>query len=510
MPSGLKFLAGIGSVPARAVRLAATAVFLTIAAGGATADAAGPASVADLAERLSGAVVNISTTQKMDSGDSVQMPDLPPNSPFREFFEEFFNRQQPQGKGGEGGERERQASSLGSGFVIDAEGLVVTNNHVISGADKIQVNFSDGRNLDAEVVGRDSKTDLALLRVKPDQPLHAVELGDSDGVRVGDWVMAIGNPFGLGGSVTLGIVSARNRDINAGPYDDFIQTDAAINRGNSGGPLFDMEGKVIGINSAIISPSGGSIGIGFAIPSSTAQAVLAQLRESGEVRRGWLGVRIQTVTDEIAESLGLTSSQGALVAEVTAKGPADLAGIEAGDVILEFDGRQVTAMRNLPRIVANTPINKRVKVKLMRNSEEKIIEATVGDLSNGEQDATTETPDVDEDVPAPTTETVASLGLKLSVLTDELRAQYQIKDTVEGVVVTEVTPGGPAAEKRLQPGDVIVEVARVDVSTPDDVSKRIADVIKNGRKSVLLLVVNAQGEPRFLGVRLNGDEKNAE
>ncbi|WP_239025358.1 DegQ family serine endoprotease [Rhodoligotrophos defluvii] len=475
---------------------------MVLAVANVPAEAAGPQSVADLAERLSGAVVNISTTQKLEGREAVPMPDLPPNSPFREFFEEFFNRQQPNGLP----ERERQASSLGSGFVIDPEGYVVTNNHVITGADKIQVNFADGRNLDAEVVGRDSKTDLALLRVKPTSPLQAVELGDSDRVRVGDWVMAIGNPFGLGGSVTLGIVSARNRDIRAGPYDDFIQTDAAINRGNSGGPLFDMEGRVIGINSAIISPTGGSIGIGFAIPSSTAKSVLAQLRAYGEVRRGWLGVRIQTVTDEIAESLGLSNSEGALVAEVTPGGPAAAAGIEAGDVILEFDGKPVTAMRNLPRIVANTEINKQVPVVVMRNGERKTINVVVGDLNQGEPDqATDDEAEEPEDTPAPQSESVASLGLELGVLTDELRDQYQIKENVNGVVVTEVTPGGPAAEKRLQPGDVIVEVGQREVQTPEEVAQRVAEIAKSGRKSVLLLVSNAQGEPRFLGLRIETD-----
>ncbi|WP_432807387.1 DegQ family serine endoprotease [Rhodoligotrophos ferricapiens] len=502
---GRTFLAEIGNAHRRTFRSVVAAVFVVLAVGGMPADAAGPQSVADLAERLSGAVVNISTTQKLEGREAVPMPDLPPNSPFREFFEEFFNRQQ-RGQNGMP-EREQQANSLGSGFVIDPSGLVVTNNHVITGADKIQVNFADGRNLDAEVVGRDAKTDLALLRIKPTSPLQAVEFGNSDQLRVGDWVMAIGNPFGLGGSVTLGIVSARNRDINAGPYDDFIQTDAAINRGNSGGPLFDMNGKVIGINSAIISPTGGSIGIGFAIPSTTAQAVISQLREHGEVRRGWLGVRIQNITDEIAESLGLADSHGALVAEVTPGGPAAAAGIEAGDVILEFDGKPVTAMRNLPRIVANTPINKQVPVIVMRNGEKKSLSVVVGDLKVGEEDTSVDEPETaePEETPVPEAKTVDQLGLKLGILTDALREQYQIKESVSGVVVTEVTPGGPAAEKRLQPGDVIVEVGQREVQTPDDVAEQVAEIAKSGRKSVLLLVSNAQGEPRFLGLRLGGD-----
>ncbi|NLH82629.1 MAG: trypsin-like serine protease, partial [Phyllobacteriaceae bacterium] len=282
----------------------------------------GPASVADLAERLQGAVVNISTTQTLPAEKAIPMPQAPDGSPLQEFFDEFFKNQM-----GKNGGAPRKVQSLGSGFVVDPSGLVVTNNHVIDGADEITVNFTDGAKLKATVVGRDKKTDIALLRVKPAKPLVAVGFGDSDEARVGDWVMAIGNPFGFGGSVTLGIVSARNRDIHAGPYDNFIQTDAAINKGNSGGPLFDMFGKVVGINTAIVSPTGGSIGIGFAVPSKTASAVVDQLKQFGETRRGWLGVRIQGVTDDIAESLGLKEAKGALVAGLTDKGPAAKAGI---------------------------------------------------------------------------------------------------------------------------------------------------------------------------------------
>ncbi|OYX02924.1 MAG: serine protease, partial [Rhizobiales bacterium 32-66-8] len=262
----------------------------------------GPDTVADTAERVMDAVVNISTSQNVASSRSVPAPQLPPGSPFEDFFEEFFKRRQDDGdkNSDKGPNRSRKVSSLGSGFVIDPTGLIVTNNHVIAEADEIYANFNDGSKLKAEVVGRDAKTDLALLRVKPEKPLTAVKFGNSDVLRVGDWVMAIGNPFGLGGTLTVGVVSARNRNINSGPYDNFIQTDAAINRGNSGGPLFNMDGEVIGINTAIISPSGGSIGIGFAVPSSTAAPILAQLEQFKEVRRGWIGVRIQAVTDEIA------------------------------------------------------------------------------------------------------------------------------------------------------------------------------------------------------------------
>ena len=312
----------------------------------------GPASVADLAEGLLESVVNISTSQTVKGTEgpgAVPMPQLPEGSPFQDFFDDFFKE-----RGGEGPSGSQKVQSLGSGFVVDAEqGIVVTNNHVIADADEIEVNFSDGSKLKAELVGKDTKTDIAVLKVDPKlKKLKAVKFGDSSVMRIGDWVMAIGNPFGLGGTVTVGIISARNRDINAGPYDDFIQTDAAINRGNSGGPLFNMFGEVVGINTAIISPSGGSIGIGFSIPSQLAVGVVDQLREFGETRRGWLGVRIQPVTDEIAESLGMDNAKGALVAGVIKGGPVDNGSILPGDVIVKFDGKDVRDMRDLPRVVA--------------------------------------------------------------------------------------------------------------------------------------------------------------
>jgi serine protease Do len=301
----------------------AVAMLISTVGLGTSARAAGPESVADIAERLTPAVVNISSSQMDNGNESVPLPDLPEGSPFREFFEEFFNRQD---RGSQQPQRPRRVSSLGSGFVIDPNGIIVTNNHVIEQADEVEVNFADGMTLTAEVVGRDLKTDLAVLRVDPPAPLPFVAFGDSNSIRVGDWVMAIGNPFGLGGSVTLGIISARNRNINSGPYDDFIQTDAAINRGNSGGPLFNMDGAVVGVNTAIISPTGGSIGIGFAIPTAIAQNVIDQLVEFGVTRRGWLGVRIQSVGEDIAQSLGLDEAKGALVADVTPTGPAETFG----------------------------------------------------------------------------------------------------------------------------------------------------------------------------------------
>src|SRR5262249_33161057 len=331
------------------------------------AAARGPEGIADVAEQVIDAVVNISTSQTVDAkgGPSLQ---LPPGSPFEELFEEF-------NKNRRGGDQNRErtprrVNSLGSGFIIDPQGIVVTNNHVIAEADEINVILNDGTKLKAELIGKDQKTDIALLRVKPEKPLKGVKFGDSEKVRRGEWVIAIGNPFSFGGSVTAGIVSGRNRELNSGPYDNYIQTDAAINRGNSGGPLFNLDGEVIGINTAIISPSGGSIGIGFAVPTKTALPVIEQLREYRETRRGWLGGRIQQVNDEIAESLGMKQAHGALVAGVDDKGPAKPGGIEPGDVIVKFDGRDIKEMRDLPRVVADTPVGKDVEVVVIRKGKE--------------------------------------------------------------------------------------------------------------------------------------------
>jgi len=457
------------------------------------AAAAGPQSVADLAARLSPAVVNIATTTKASDSDAVPIPDLPPGSPFRQFFDEFLNKQRR-------GQQSvpRKVSSLGSGFVIDPSGVIVTNNHVIDGADQIEVNFPDGTNLAAKLVGIDKKTDLAVLRVKSDKPLPYVSFGDSTKLRVGDWVMAIGNPFGLGGSVTLGIVSARNRNINSGPYDDFIQTDAAINRGNSGGPLFDMDGNVVGINTAIISPSGGSIGIGFSIPSSTARSVIEQLVKYGETRRGWLGVRIQEVSPDLVQSLGLDRPRGALVADVTPTGPAQKAGIQPGDVIVKFNGQDIHEMRDLPRIVAETAVGTKVDVEVMRQGKLIDIPVELGRLESGEKlmKQQSQAPDAnkDEDV----------LGMRLSPVTDELRTRYKIADNVEGAVIVAVAPGSAAADKRLQPGDVISEAGQHKVSAPVDVTKRVKELLAEGRSSILLLVLKSShnGDPSFIALAL--------
>ncbi|WP_437359570.1 DegQ family serine endoprotease [Inquilinus limosus] len=454
-----------------------------------------PDSFADLAEKLVPAVVNISTTQKVQDGqDLPEMPQFPPGSPFDEFFRDFFNRRGQ----GDRPPRPRNATALGSGFIVRANGFIVTNYHVIEDAEEITVVLHDNTSLEAKLIGRDDKTDLAVLKVETDKPLPFVEFGDSDQLRVGDWVLAIGNPFGLGGSVTAGIISARSREIGAGNYDDFLQTDAAINRGNSGGPMFNMDGKVIGINTAIYSPSGGSVGIGFAIPSSLASGVIDQIIQFGRTKRGWLGVRIQSVTPEIAESLGLEKPEGALVAGVTDKGPAARAGIETGDVILQFDGKPITESRRLPRVVADTPVDKQVSVTVWRKGARKELPVTLGELEAAEESGLlASTPDSQSDSGKP--QELTALGLTLSPITDALKKQYSLADDQKGVVVTEIAGGSPAAEKGLKPGDVIVEVGQAEVANPADVAKKVTEAREGGRKSVLLLVESG-GDLRFVAL----------
>ena len=489
-------------IPATLAALAVAGVMAVSAVAPATAQSVAetrPDSFADLAERLIDSVVNISTSQTVTTDRSIPMPQLPPGSPFQDFFDEFFNNQPNRGENRPN--RPRRVNSLGSGFVIDAaEGIIITNNHVIADADELEVNFNDGTKLPAELIGRDPKVDIAVLKVDPDaKQLKEVPFANSDGLRVGEWVVAIGNPFGLGGTVTAGIVSAINRNINQGPYDNFIQTDASINRGNSGGPLFNMDGEVVGINTAIISPSGGSIGIGFAVPSATAVPVIAQLREFGETRRGWLGVQIQQVTDDLAEAVGLDAPRGALVANVTEGGPAEEAGIRSGDVILLFDGRRVPVMSDLPRMVADTPVGKAVDVVVLRDGEEVTLQVTLGRLEEGERLAQQQG---GGDTMVEDPESAPVLGLTLAPMTDDLRAEYNIPDDVDGVVVTEVDPDSDAAEKAVAPGTVIVEVAQTEVATPEEVRDRVAELRDEGRKSALLLVSAGEGGLRFIALAL--------
>ena len=498
------------------------------------AQARGPENIADVAEKVIDSVVNISTSQTVEARGGAG-PQVAPGSPFEDFFDEFFKNRRGQGgqggpnapggqatprggqngapNGGQNSERgdngpsqgpgrnSRRVNSLGSGFIIDASGIVITNNHVIADADEVTVILNDGTRLKAEIVGRDTKIDLAVLKVKSEKPLKAVKFGDSEKLRLGEWVIAIGNPFSLGGTVTAGIVSARNRDINSGPYDNYIQTDAAINRGNSGGPLFNLDGDVIGINTAIISPSGGSIGIGFAVPSKNAGPVIDQLRQFGEARRGWLGVRIQQVTDDIAESLSIKPTRGALIAGIDDKGPAKPAGIEPGDVVVKFDGHDIKEMRDLPRVVADTPVGKDVEVIVIRKGKEEKKTVKLGRLADDDKKEASLTPK--KDTP-PEEKSVAqkSLGLQLSNMSDGLRTRFKIKESVKGVVITGVDANSPASEKRVSAGDVIVEVAQGAVATPAELQKKIDQLKKDGRKSALLLIANGEGELRFIALPL--------
>jgi serine protease Do len=466
------------------------AMAIALQASGAFAKGA-PESFSALAKQLLPTVVNISTTQTVEGRGQMEMPQLPPGSPFEDFFKDFFDRNNPQ-------QRSRKATSLGSGFIVDAKGFVVTNNHVIQDADEISVILHDDTRLKATLVGRDSKTDLAVLKVEYDKPLPVTTIGDSDAIDIGDWVIAIGNPFGLGGTVTAGIISARGRDINSGPYDDYLHTDASINRGNSGGPMFNMAGEVIGINTAIFSPTGGSVGIGFAIPTSTAAPVIKQLIKNGEVRRGWLGVHIQSVTDEIAESLGLKDAKGAMVASVVEGGPAAASDLKAGDVVLEFGGVPVPEMRRLPKIVADVEPDTTVEAVIWRDGKKKTIKVKVGALK--------ETPTEVASAPGKSEKGVESaiegIGLKVAKITPQLRQRFKLDDNAKGVIVTDVDASGPAAEKGLQPGDRIIQVSQSDVNEPVDVSRKVDEAKAQGRKSVLLRVESGQGL-RFVAIRID-------
>ncbi len=445
-----------------------------------------PDSFADLAAQLSPAVVIITTTQQV-RGRGPGRPDtpqFPPGSPFEEYFRDFFERQRP-----DGDVPRRRPNSVGSGFVIDGDGIVVTNNHVIVDSETIEVVLHDGRRATAEVLGRDERTDIAVLKIDVEGSLPTVSWGDSSVARVGDWVLAIGSSLGLSGTVTAGIISARNRDINAGPYDDFIQTDASINRGNSGGPLFNMDGEVIGINTAIFSPSGGSVGVGFAIPSALAIPVVTQLAASGAVRRGWLGVRIQTVDDDIAEGLGLESAEGALVASVNEGEPA-FGHIEPGDVILRFDGTEIPDTRALTRAVAATEVGRTVEVEIWRKGRRETVGVTIGELRDERQLAAL----------AVEPESAEILGLALAEITPDLRSRFGLDDVATGVVVVGVDQESSAAEG-IQPGDVITEVSQNEVTSPAELVERVREVQDSGRKSVVF-TLSRGGDLSFVAVRL--------
>ncbi len=476
-------------------RLALALVFLGLFPMSSHAEHAGPPGFADLAEKLLPAVVNISTTQTITAGNEPEdmMPEFqfPPGSPFEQFFHDFMDKQK-------NAPHKRKATALGSGFIIDPSGYIVTNNHVVQDADEITVILQDDTNLPAKIIGRDKKTDLALIKVESAKPLAAVNWGDSDKARVGDWIIAIGDPFGLGGTVTAGIISARSRDINSGPYDEYLQTDASINRGNSGGPMFNMDGEVVGVNTAIFSPSGGSVGIGFAIPSELAKNIIQQLRDHGHIRRGWLGVRIQMVTQDIADSLGLGQPRGALISSVTPEGPAAKAGIQAGDVVVSFDGKEVPEMHRLPLMVAETEVDKAVDIVVFRKGQQETLKVKVGELQAKEEaDDKDGDQSKDEDANAKA-DKVEELGISVAPLTDALRTRYDVKKGVNGMVVTNVLPDSLAVDQGIQVGDVISEVAQHDVKALKDLSDQVKQAKKDGKP--LLLLINRKDDMRFVAV----------
>jgi serine protease Do len=472
-------------------------------------------SLAPIVQKVMPAVVNISVTLKSDAGGDDQddqnatpqrddqdgaggdaAPSFPA-SPFDQFLKRFYD-QQPQGQG-QNRPQIGKRIALGSGFIIDPQGYVVTNNHVVGEAETVTVLFQDGSKHPAKIVGRDEKTDLALLKIETDKPLPFVTWGDSDQAKVGDWIIAVGNPFGLGGTVTTGIVSARGRDIHAGPFDDFLQLDAAINRGNSGGPTFNQQGQVIGINTAIYSPNGGSVGIGFAIPSNLAKSVEQQLREHGKVDRGWLGVQIQQITPEIASSVGLKSDHGAIIADVTVNSPADKAGVKQGDIIVKYNGHDIDKLHDLPLLVAGTPINSKVDVTVWRNGKEETLQANVGQMpgdtqqvaSNGQGNGTQANP-----------EHASALGLQLGSLDQHSRQRLHLKAGVKGVVVTKVADDSPAGQLGIEPGDVIVAINQQPVATPADAAQMLKQAKQSGDKSLLLLM-NRHGINQYVGLSVS-------
>ena len=477
----------MGVLQLRTLWLSALAILMLLAQ--AMVAQARPESFADLAEKVSPAVVNITTTTTV-AGRTGPQGIVPEGSPFEDFFREFQER-----NGENGTPRPRRTSALGSGFVISEDGYVVTNNHVIDGADEILIEFFSGEELPAKVVGTDPNTDIALLKVESDEPLTFVTFGDSDTARVGDWVVAMGNPLGQGFSVSAGIVSARNRALS-GSYDDFIQTDAAINRGNSGGPLFNMDAEVVGVNTAILSPNGGSIGIGFSMASNVVTRVVDQLKEYGETRRGWLGVRIQDVTEDIVEAVeGLDEAKGAMVTDVP-EGPAKEAGILAGDVIMSFDGKDVDDVRGLVRQVGNTEVGKAVRVVVLRDGKTQTLKITLGRREEAENA-------VPAAAPAPLDDITEKelLGLTVSPLNGELREQLDLDDDAEGLVVTNVDEASRAYEKGVRAGDLITEASQQKLRSITDLESRISEAREAGRKSVLLLVRRA-GDPRFVALSL--------
>jgi serine protease Do len=487
----------VGSGRARVIGGIAAATILGFTAAAPSYAASAPDSFADLAEKVSPAVVNISSTHVMAAQpgpEGIPMPfAFPPGSPFEEFFRQF---QDPRGQQQR---HQRKVTSLGSGFIIDASGYIVTNNHVIDDAKDIEVTLTNGSEYPAKLIGTDPKTDLALLKVESKKPLPYVSFGDSDKVRIGDWVMAVGNPFGLGGTVTAGIVSARGRDIHEGPYDDFLQIDAAINQGNSGGPTFSTDGSVIGINTAIFSPSGGSVGIGFAIPSNLAKPIIAELKEQGRVDRGWLGVSIQEVTPDLMQGLGLGSDEGALIASVQEGSPAAQAGLQSGDVVVGFGGHKIASPRDLSRVVADTASGTTVPVTIVRDGHEETLDVTIAEMKD--EVAATEPGGSDLYGGPNASDTERQLGAVLAPLTGETRQRYGIADGTEGVVIVDLEPDSVLAEQGVRPGDVIERVNNRKVASPGDVAKALHETRADNR-SVVVMLIERDGNDRFVAVQI--------
>ena len=460
-----------------------------------------PETFSELAEELLPGVVNISTTQLIeDKYNTRPQFQFPPGSPFEDMFRDFFDMNR-----NNNAPRKRKATSLGSGFVIDETGYIVTNNHVIGEADQIEVVFQDETKLKAKLVGKDPKVDIAVLKVNPKKKLKALKWGDSSKSKVGDWILAIGNPFGLGGTVTAGIISAKSRDIRMGQYDSFIQTDASINKGNSGGPMFNMDGDVIGINSAIFSPSGGSVGIGFAIPSAMAIDVIDQLKNFGKTSRGWLGVRIQLVTEEIAEAYGLENARGALVASVENNSPSFKAGIKPGDIILKFDGKNIKKDRDLPRIVVATKVGKNVQLEIWRANRIINLNVKLGELESFEKKNKAEIEK--KNIP----NQIENLGIQLAKITPNLRTRFNISENVKGVLILNVERNSIADDKGLKSGDIILAIVdnnaaqiHKKVSSPIEVINKIKQLKKDKKKILLLYVKGLNNTPGYVPLKIDG------